>query len=119
MGVIHDDAVTNVNRKTLARETSELQTEQLDSLAMPTYRGQQRLAGVDIKNLACVQSPKRSSHWPLSPMASRLNNWPPVCEASKAEPWPNTILARLPTLPSSTARYQNARCTAYLARKSP
>jgi len=26
MGVIHDDAVTNVNRKTLARETSELQT---------------------------------------------------------------------------------------------
>ena len=49
MGVIHDDSVTNVNRKTLARETSELQTEQLDSLAMPTYRGQQRLAGVDIQ----------------------------------------------------------------------
>jgi hypothetical protein len=26
MGVIHDDAVTNVNRKTLARETSGLQS---------------------------------------------------------------------------------------------
>jgi hypothetical protein len=84
-----------------AAHLSFLPAEQLDSLAMPTYRGQQRLAGVDI------QKPR------LRAVAQAVIALAPQPEGFKAE----QLASRVRAQQGRTMAKYNARKAAYDLRK--